>query len=1060
MDEKLYKKLDDILDNLPSENAWVDYKLEFYDYKNLNKNAEIIKDICAFLNSIDGYGMDKFIIFGIQDKTLGRKGINKGKFPDDKDLVKFVKKISPRPSVFSGVYKYKDGNDYGYLCMPASLNDDRVYTVNTTYPTLTTAELLDPSTATKKNFVLEGIAYIRWNSTTDIVTEYDRRRIYDMKKKDIVINNIDSPTLNDLDKISVLKKIALIGSWNENNENDKKLVSEYLKMDYNAISTMLKSFLKIYPDLIIYESGIWSVSNKKNILVNYGDNYHKDDFQEYHDLLCEVYKTINTKYDLNKNQRMFSGFYDKGSKYSSNIRKSLIDTLLIINYRISSFNNIKTEINNLKYTIIDELIDITKWKSVASNFDIMSCLAEFTPEMFLEFADKLIENNDIKESLILESEEFITPINYLNNISDNVVLISRIPELCLDSLKTLIKYSEFDENIIDRIAVLLTPLHPQVDLEPEKRANILRKLYIENKGQTFKLLKKLLPSGISYTYDLPNFIYNAIPKTEEVTNKEYFNDEVLIIKTAFNYFDKNSEFLELFIKELFFTDDLLYQYIFENINNLISNKLPIKVKYNAFNYIKNELSFRKRVKSDDRFVEKSKDLETIISKLSLPDEIIYRRYFDINEWELEDEFDNENELNEYRTNIIAKIYESGGIDAILNFASAVLHPSLVGESLAKYYNLDALIQKSLSLMNNSNKKIVDFACGYLRIILIDKDDNYIIELCKKLTNAQKILVFLQLPNKLNNWKLMETLIKFPKNYWINNRIIISNDFETVDYAVTMKNKYKLYSQSLIIMFHAIYDKCDVNSKHIYDSLKGYLNNLDQTGISQYELNVIIEYLQNTNLSDDKKIEIEWIYLNVFDETHYPKTLQRKIVEEPEIVKELVHYAYKGKKEKKKELTKNEEMFANNAYKFLKHYLIVPGYDNDNKFNPKSFKKWIEVVLKNAKDDDREEITKHIIGEMLFKTLPDKNGLWIQEEVAELLNDKNNNDMRIGFKNAAFNSVGVVNCDGTGSAWLAKESEYLKKAEDLESKDYDLFAKALKNLAKSFKETANHEIERY
>ena len=154
------------------------------------------------------------------------------------------------------------------------------------------------------------------------------------------------------------------------------------------------------------------------------------------------------------------------------------------------------------------------------------------------------------------------------------------------------------------------------------------------------------------------------------------------------------------------------------------------------------------------------------------------------------------------------------------------------------------------------------------------------------------------------------------------------------------------------------------------------------------------------------------------------------------------------------------MFANNAYKFLKHYLIVPGYDNDNKFNPKSFKKWIEVVLKNAKDDDREEITKHIIGEMLFKTLPDKNGLWIQEEVAELLNDKNNNDMRIGFKNAAFNSVGVVNCDGTGSAWLAKESEYLKKAEDLESKDYDLFAKALKNLAKSFKETANHEIERY
>ena len=65
MNEELYKKIEEIIDKRPSENAWLDYKEKFYDYKNTNKKAEIIKDICAFLNSIDGYGMDKFIIFGI-----------------------------------------------------------------------------------------------------------------------------------------------------------------------------------------------------------------------------------------------------------------------------------------------------------------------------------------------------------------------------------------------------------------------------------------------------------------------------------------------------------------------------------------------------------------------------------------------------------------------------------------------------------------------------------------------------------------------------------------------------------------------------------------------------------------------------------------------------------------------------------------------------------------------------------------------------------------------------------------------------------------------------------
>ena len=98
--------------------------------------------------------------------------------------------------------------------------------------------------------------------------------------------------------------------------------------------------------------------------------------------------------------------------------------------------------------------------------------------------------------------------------------------------------------------------------------------------------------------------------------------------------------------------------------------------------------------------------------------------------------------------------------------------------------------------------------------------------------------------------------------------------------------------------------------------------------------------------------------------------------------------------------------------------------------------------------------------MLYNSFPDKNGLWIQKEIAEFINQKDNNDVRIGFRNAAFNAVGVVNCDGTGSAWIAKEEEYLKKAEELENYDFDLFAKSLKMLAKSFRLTANHEIESY
>ena len=205
----------------------------------------------------------------------------------------------------------------------------------------------------------------------------------------------------------------------------------------------------------------------------------------------------------------------------------------------------------------------------------MHFLAEFSPELFIEFADKVIENEDVKMTLINESEEFIVSTNYLNNISDNLLVIARIPEFCLDSLKVLIKYSDFNKDVINQIGILLMPLHPQVNLTAEKRVSLLRKLYKVNKNQTFEILKELLPSGIRYSYDLPDFKYEKIGISSDVTNQDYYNEEIMLIKSSFEYFDIDEKFIELFVKELFFTNDLIYQFIYEQIKGIIKNKANI-----------------------------------------------------------------------------------------------------------------------------------------------------------------------------------------------------------------------------------------------------------------------------------------------------------------------------------------------------------------------------------------------------------------------------------------------------------------------------------------------------
>ena len=76
------------------------------------------------------------------------------------------------------------------------------------------------------------------------------------------------------------------------------------------------------------------------------------------------------------------------------------------------------------------------------------------------------------------------------------------------------------------------------------------------------------------------------------------------------------------------------------------------------------------------------------------------------------------------------------------------------------------------------------------------------------------------------------------------------------------------------------------------------------------------------------------------------------------------------------------------------------------------------MKKASTDKDRFEVGLSCFGNVLFYSPKDKSGFWIDKTVAKIIND--NEIVRNGFKNEAFNSVGVVNCDENGSDYLKRE----------------------------------------
>ena len=69
MSEEVKFELNKILNELPMENSWLDYKAKAYDKTEL---SGLINDLCAFLNSEQSYGKNKYIICGINDKNKDR----------------------------------------------------------------------------------------------------------------------------------------------------------------------------------------------------------------------------------------------------------------------------------------------------------------------------------------------------------------------------------------------------------------------------------------------------------------------------------------------------------------------------------------------------------------------------------------------------------------------------------------------------------------------------------------------------------------------------------------------------------------------------------------------------------------------------------------------------------------------------------------------------------------------------------------------------------------------------------------------------------------------------
>jgi len=424
MNEELKEKIYKILTELPSENACLDYKTNSYK-DNANDQAEFIKDLNGFLNSMDGYGHDKFIIIGVYYDDKKRKyilnGLQEHDMNDDNYYQNLASHISPRPSLETGKLKYPEGseNEFGYIYIPADKNQDRVYIINKDYPDIQKSidvfktkiqnipalieeyeKITDELKRTMNtNKVYKYTAWIRYGSVNTPLECNDIKKIYEINQEDRVGNPVfipkyDLATINS--KKNTLKMAVLLGGWDESYEGDKEVISNLLGGSYDEVINEFRTMLKDENSPITFKNGKWKIEDRINLLKSLAENYFKDDIQNFQKTAIEISTQINPKFELAPEQRSFANIYGIKSKYSELLKKSVAETLPMVSSITKDFINCSDDIVSLPYYVVNDVLKTDNWELLATLEMAMPSLAEAAPETFLKCGKIKLETIQIQ----------------------------------------------------------------------------------------------------------------------------------------------------------------------------------------------------------------------------------------------------------------------------------------------------------------------------------------------------------------------------------------------------------------------------------------------------------------------------------------------------------------------------------------------------------------------------------------------------------------------------------------------------------------------------------------
>jgi uncharacterized protein YciU (UPF0263 family) len=892
-----------------------------------------------------------------------------------------------------------------------------------------------------------------------------------------------TPDWGQLPNASDLAIVNLVGAWNEKSDADLEVVHQLVKTEYGAWIPKIRETLQLPESPIALKNGLWRVTQRKELWKALGARLFDKDLNNFKQCAVTALTERDPQFDLAVNERYAASIYGKVLLHSSNLRAGMAEGLALLGCLSEVLTNCSpNKPETIAVLAVREIFSAADWVLWGSLNNLLPVLAEAAPDEFLSAVDHALQQTPSPfDELFSQEGDGMTGGNYLTGLLwaletlawDQKFLV-RV-SVILGELATHDPGGKWTNRPANSLATIFLPWFPQTIAPIDKRKVALQTLQKEFPVVAWKLLLSLLPNQhqTSSGSHKPSW-RNTIPDDweKEVSQQAYWEQVSFYAEQAVSMASHDMERLNDLVDHL---DNLplpSFEKVLEHLSSEAVCGTPEDDRLSLWNRLTEFTSKHKRFSNAEWALSSDiiSKIETVAEKLAPKNSLnLNLRLFNGRGFELYEENDNweeqEQKFEERRKQAIEDILAEGGMESVIRFAESVDSPFQVGFSLGVIAEsqIDMIILPAL--LDTENKKLAQFASGYVRGSHYGQGWAWVDGLDKSTWSVMQIgLLLSEMPFTDEAWsRATAWLGEFEKEYWSRANVYPYRAEGDIVTAINKLIEYERPHAAIDCLNGMLHDQKTLDKSLSVKALIAAINSPEPSyAMDIYHIVKIIKALQaDPDTDPDDLFRVEWAYLPLLNRQSdaSPKLLENRLASDPAFFCEVIRLIYRSKKESesRKELSEQDKDIATNAWRLLNEWRTPPGTQPDGAFLQEQFTQWLDQVKVMCAESGHLEFSLSSIGKVLFYCPADPQGLWIDQAAAEALNAKDAEDLRRGFGSEAFNARGVHWVDPTGKPERDLAEHYRQKADEVENVGYQRFAVTLRNLSESYDHDADRVV---